>query len=363
MFRVLGFLTGGKSPKSSDVCEGDLPTDTLGGADRARLELASQRKANGITRELLKIHSRLARLSDFQPGEETNEIFSRLVSLCCEIHDTETVNKVFGDDMVQAILPPLRKMCSDAEYCLEDHWAKYITAAPSTDEAIGRLKSFTYYKNYEDLTRHEICAMLSANPVLPGKVAFIGSGPLPLTSLCFLEALKKRALPGNRADSENVRYPANQSLIPEILNIDRDGAAVESASVMCAKLGSLGDGMKFQCAPAGGEALDLHDFDLVYIAALVGGSQNEKEGLLHSVAAKMREGALIIMRTSWGLRSCLYPEVDMATEEMLQRVEICSVVHPYGSVVNSIIVARIRSPPKPNGDTNGNIPLITSLVC
>ncbi|RYP15770.1 hypothetical protein DL765_005496 [Monosporascus sp. GIB2] len=307
MFRLLGFLIGGKSPKRSDVSEDDLRADTLGGTDRTRLERASRRKAREITKELLGIHSQLARLPDFQPGEETNEIFSRLVSLCCEIHDTETVNRVFRDGMVQAILPPLRKMCSDAEYCLEDHWAKHVTAAPSTDEAIGRLKSFAYYKNYEDLTRYEICAMLSADPVLPGKVAFIGSGPLPLTSLCFLEALKKRALPGNHADSGSVRYPTNQHVIPEILNIDRDGAAIESSSVMCAKLGSLGEGMKFQCAPAGGEALDLHDFDAVYIAALVGGSQNEKEGLLRSVAAKMREGALIIMRTSWGLRSCLYP--------------------------------------------------------
>ncbi|RYO82821.1 hypothetical protein DL766_006239 [Monosporascus sp. MC13-8B] len=196
-----------------------------------------------------------------------------------DLHADTLVNRVFRDGMVQAILPPLRKMCSDAEYCLEDHWAKHITAAPSTDDAIGRLKSFTYYKNYEDLTRYEICAMLSAHPVLPCKVAFIGSGPLPLTSLCFLKALKKRALPGNRADSESVRYPTNRSLIPEILNIDRDGAAIESSSVMCAKLGSLGEGMKFQCAPAGGEALDLHDFDVVYIAALVGGSQNKKGGV------------------------------------------------------------------------------------
>lgn len=32
----------------------------------------------------------------------------------------------------------------------------------------------------------------------------------------------------------------------------------------------------------------------------------------------------------------------MATERLLSHFEICVVVHPYGSVVNSVIVARVK---------------------
>lgn len=196
-------------------------------------------------------------------------------------------------------------MCSESEYLLEEHWAEKIISEPDTEKALARLKSFPYYDNYEDLTRLEISTMLAADPMMPAKVAFIGSGPLPLTSLCFLSSLKSGVLPGDHAT--NPPYFAHRLDNLEVLNIDHNPAAVQTASALIDKLGLFGKGMSFSLDSAGSESCDLRRFDVVYLAALVGSSQGHKESLLTNIASRMREGALIIMRTSWGLRSCLYP--------------------------------------------------------
>jgi hypothetical protein len=100
--------------------------------------------------------------------------------------------------------------------------------------------------------------------------------------------------------------------------------------------------MEFICAEATSPTKDLAEFDVVYLAALVGISQAEKEGIMLQVVDRMRPGALLVVRSAWGLRTCLYPEVDLATEGLRKRLECCVVVHPYGQVVNSVIVARVR---------------------
>jgi len=102
--------------------------------------------------------------------------------------------------------------------------------------------------------------------------------------------------------------------------------------------------MEFICADVTDpvQEKDLVEFDVVYMAALVGMSQAEKEMIILQVADRMRPGALLVVRSAWGMRTCLYPEVQIATEGLLKRLEICVVVHPYGQVVNSVVVARVR---------------------
>jgi hypothetical protein len=51
----------------------------------------------------------------------------------------------------------------------------------------------------------------------------------------------------------------------------------------------------------------LRSFDVVCLAALVGMDVPEKRGILISVSARMREGALLCVRSAVGLRSLLYP--------------------------------------------------------
>lgn len=177
---------------------------------------------------------------------------------------------------------------------------------------------------------------MSATKTPPRRIAFIGSGPLPLTSLCLLRALKGDQL------VQSLSPGASKPSDPVVLNVDYDEAAIAASLSLCLALGEPGRGMEFICAEATSPAKDLAEFDVVYMAALVGISQAEKEDIMLQVVGRMRQGALLVVRSSWGLRTCLYPEVDLATKKLLNRLEPCVVVHPYGQVVNSIIVARVK---------------------
>ncbi len=257
--------------------------------------------------------------------------------------------QVLSHPGVQEVLPSLRQICAEAESCLELHWAEHILSgeAQTPDEVLARLQTFPYYENYEELTRLELCAILSATKTPPRRVAFIGSGPLPLTSLCLLQALKHNTLSRNLSSS--LAAPSNNSVNGNnaadpvvVLNIDYSPPAIASSLRLSLALGPVGHGMEFLCADAVSDARDLAEFDVVYLAALVGVSQTEKEDIVLRVVARMRAGALLVVRSSWGLRTCLYPEVDLATEALLGRLEVCVVVHPYGGVVNSVVVSRVR---------------------
>ena len=65
--------------------------------------------------------------------------------------------------------------------------------------------------------------------------------------------------------------------------------------------------MEFLCSDAAHAGkVDLRVFDVVFLAALVGSTQVEKEDLLGGVVAGMREGAVLIVRSVHGLRRVLY---------------------------------------------------------
>ncbi|KAJ4302433.1 hypothetical protein N0V88_002577 [Collariella sp. IMI 366227] len=299
---------------------------------------AQSKKVHFLAQTITETHAKLLELPNLRPGNSINQLLGNLVSVCSEIFSKDIVDKVLSHPSVQAALPSLRQICAQAESCLELHWAEHILASQSTnpDDVLARLKSFPYYDNYEELTRLELCAILSATKTPPKRVAFIGSGPLPLTSLCLLQALKGdsliKGLSSLKKDEE-----------PIILNVDCDTSAITASLSLCLALGETGKGMEFICAEATSAEKDLVEFDVVYMAALVGISQAEKEGIILQVADRMRKEALLVVRSSWGLRTCLYPEVDLATGPLLERLEPCVVVHPYGQVVNSVIVAKVRN--------------------
>jgi nicotianamine synthase len=93
---------------------------------------------------------------------------------------------------------------------------------------------------------------------------------------------------------------------PTIVNIDHDAAALAASTVLCETLGTWSHGMAFRCSDAS-SVVDLHTFDVVFLAALVGVAQREKEDIIVSVARRMREGALMVVRSAHGLRTLLYP--------------------------------------------------------
>lgn len=149
-----------------------------------------------------------------------------------------------------------------------------------------RLTDFPYYENYVDLTRLELGLIKAINPN-PKKFAFLGCGPLPLTSFCIIDQL------------------ANAEV--ESLNVDSSLLAIVDATAISRKMGYLHEKVAFCCDVVGGTKHSISQADVVYLAALVGETGQEKREVLKNVVANMKSGAIIVIRTAWGLRKLLYP--------------------------------------------------------
>lgn len=144
------------------------------------------------------------------------------------------------------------------------------------------LLAFPYHNNYVELIRMELNALASVKPAGNNlnQFAIIGSGPLPLTSLCILDHLNK------------------QDQFVTCHNIDQNPEAISSSNNVCRALGHTKKAICFQCSNAKDTNLDLSGFDVVYLAALVGACGERKRDILASVVQRMRPGAFILLRSA-----------------------------------------------------------------
>lgn len=177
--------------------------------------------------------------------------------------------------------------------------ASHYKAISDQSIVAARLEDFPYYSNYMDLTHLELVNLQAVLRRAPHRIAFIGSGPLPLSSLCILKALKD-------SNASSLRSTA-MKYDPVIVNIDQSAEAICQSSDLCERLGQRGDGMEFICAEAESTQTDLRGLDVVYLAALVGRTQEEKESLLAMIVRQMDPGSLLVIRTAHALRGLIYP--------------------------------------------------------
>ncbi|GFP87924.1 nicotianamine synthase [Phtheirospermum japonicum] len=81
----------------------------------------------------------------------------------------------------------------------------------------------------------------------------------------------------------------------------------------------------------------LRDYDVVFLAALVGMEVEEKMRVVEYLAEHMAPGAILMLRSAHGARAFLYPVVEPRN---LRGFEVLSVYHPTDDVINSVVVAR-----------------------
>lgn len=71
--------------------------------------------------------------------------------------------------------------------------------------------------------------------------------------------------------------------------------------------------MSFACADVSAEVgedkemTEWSEFDIVFLAALVGMDTSSKLAILEGLVKKLRPGALVVARSAKGLRGVLYP--------------------------------------------------------
>ncbi|HYO74009.1 MAG TPA: nicotianamine synthase family protein [Archangium sp.] len=254
------------------------------------------------------IDQQLATAPSLEPTEEVSRLFRELVGISISPLHAAEASRVLADPILDAIRENLWRVCSRGEYALERQWAiRALEAAQPWEE----LRRFPYYANYEKLTRLEFNSLRGASEEPPRRVLFVGSGPLPLTSILLAH-----------------RYGLHVS------NLEIDEHAWRISRELSRRLG-LEERMVYQRADVL-SCSDLAGYDCVFLAALVGMSRREKVRLLRHLAEHMRPGALLLVRSSQRLRGLLYPEVDVShLGSFIPRMEL----HPHDEVVNSVIIA------------------------
>ncbi|KAL8779864.1 MAG: hypothetical protein Q9213_006734 [Squamulea squamosa] len=242
-----------------------------------------------VTR-ILACYVQLSQLPTLRPCTKVNGIFEELVHLCCYTLDEDVTEKVLRHPSIVDIVTPLRRLCSSGEYQLEAHWTERVLESGGQKEANFMFFEFPYYTNYLDLVRMELDALASVTRGgQPRRFAVLGSGPLPMTSLCISQSFND--------DGDAV----------VVHNVDRDARAIANSSALCRRLGYRLEQVSFQCAEVEDKTLDLHGFDVVYLAGLVGTTSEQKRHIVAKVAKQMGPGAMLLLRSAHSMRSLLYP--------------------------------------------------------
>ncbi|WP_158603027.1 nicotianamine synthase family protein [Jiangella rhizosphaerae] len=266
----------------------------------------SRLTAEEITASVVDVYRELATRVDLRPGPDVDGLFDRLVRLVVTA-PADAVPAVLEDVEIKELAPRLRALCGRGESELELTWANRVVAGPSPRDELAR---FPYTANYRQLSRMEIGILASALPRRVRSLAFVGSGPLPLSSLHLAHDLDVH-----------------------VDNLDRDPVALQAGARVAAALGY--DALCFREADV--LDADLSGYDVVVLAALVGDTAAEKRRIMAHLAASMRPGAILLARSARGLRTLLYPPIDRTA---LDGFEPLTEVHPVNDVINSVILAR-----------------------
>ncbi|KAI3880576.1 hypothetical protein MKX03_023101 [Papaver bracteatum] len=264
-----------------------------------------------LVQNVCEIYDNLSTLHSLKPSKDVDTLFTRLVLTCMPPSPID-VTKLSGK--VQGIRSKLIRLCGEAEGLLESHFSALLG---SYDIPLDHISIFPYYTNYIKLGRLEYTIMSNyiTNPN-PSDIAFIGSGPLPLTSIVLASKHLKTTT---------------------FHNYDIDRSANALASNLVAADPDLSERMLFHDTDIMDVTTGLSNYEVVFLAALVGLNKEDKRKVIDHLAKYMAPGSLLMLRSAHGARGFLYPIVEPRD---LPGFEVLAVFHPMDDVINSVIVAR-----------------------
>ncbi|KAK9097893.1 hypothetical protein Syun_024938 [Stephania yunnanensis] len=258
----------------------------------------------------MQIHASVSKLESLMPSKPINTLLTQLVKLC-SLPSSIEISTLPNE--VQLMRQSLIKLCGIAEGFLELEFSTFLTNVP---RPLDHLDLFPYYNNYVLLADLEHSILVENGVEQPKKVAFIGSGPLPLTAIIMA---------------------THHMQATYFVNIDIDESANHVASQIVASDLELERRMKFETCDVMDVKEMLGEFDIIFLAALVGMTKEEKAKIIGHLRKYMKAGGALLVRSANGARAFLYPVVE---EEDLEGFEVLSVFHPTNEVINSIVLAR-----------------------
>ncbi|KAJ4833828.1 hypothetical protein Tsubulata_022430 [Turnera subulata] len=301
------------------LCEKDHTHKTYKGrAPSWILETTSSTMAGQeelVIRKICEIYYQLSKLQDLNPSKQVDSLFNQLVLTCKQPSNIDVAN-LRGE--AQEIRPKLIKLCGTAEGLLESHFSTLIG---SQNDPLRHLRLFPYYSNYLKLTKIEfnmLREIYDEKQVVPKQVAFVGSGPLPLTSIILA---------------------TNHLKATCFHNYDMDASANAKALKLVSSDPGLSKRMFFHTTNIMNVSSALSEYEIVILAALVGMEHTEKVNVIKHLAKHMAPGAILLLRSAHGARGFLYPVIDPRNDLQLQGFRVLSIFHPTDDVINSVVVA------------------------
>eukprot|EP00257_Ricinus_communis_P011849 XP_002533367.2 nicotianamine synthase [Ricinus communis] len=270
----------------------------------------SQIPAELLIASITQIHGAISKLDSLRPSKQVNGLFSHLVKLCII---PSSIDITSLPEEAQEMRKSLIVLCGRAEGLLELEFATFLIKIP---QPLANVNLFPYYANYVKLANLEYSILSENGIVQPKKVAFVGSGPMPLTSI----VMATHHLRATHFD-----------------NFDIDEAANDVARKIVGSDSDLEKRMKFETCDVMEVKEKLREYDCIFLAALVGMSKEEKVKILGHVRKYMKEGGILLVRSANGARAFLYPVID---DKDLVGFDVLSIFHPTNDVINSVILAR-----------------------
>ncbi|KAI3715603.1 hypothetical protein L6452_22589 [Arctium lappa] len=272
-----------------------------------------------LVEKICQLYDNISKLETLKPSKNVDTLLTQLVLTCIL---PSSINVSTLPNNIQEMRSKLVRLCGEAEGHLEAHFSTILASFPNP---LHHLHVFPYYSNYLKLSRIEYDILNQHHSSTPKRVAFVGSGPLPLTSI----VLASRHLKDTTFH-----------------NYDIDPLANSMASCLVSPDPDLSRRMVFHTTDIMDVTDELKEYDVIFLAALVGMDIDEKVKVVQHLAKYMEPGSILMLRSAHGARAFIYPVVE---PEHLQGFEVLSVFHPDDDVVNSVVISR-KYPMTPNID-------------
>lgn len=265
-------------------------------------------REDALITTILHTFNGMAAQKDLSPRNPVvNEMLTNYVGQIIEAEDAITdAAGILNNKQVKRIIKPLRSLLASAEFEMESYFANDFAGAGRLSQQ--DLSRFWYRDNYKALVDIELkgIADFSAETDYlhdPRPIAFVGSGPLPLSAIDYCLAT------GRSCDC-----------------VELSESAVGQSRQLIENLG-LQD--KVHVIHQDGRNVDYNAYGVVFVAALV----PQKKEVLTQIRNTASD-AIIGVRSAEGLIELLYTPVKIEEVES-QGFKHCGTTHSTPEAVNS----------------------------
>ncbi|SFI81478.1 nicotianamine synthase family protein [Thermoflavimicrobium dichotomicum] len=239
--------------------------------------LVLREKSKQLISLIVKVHQSLKEERDLSPrNNRVNQLLTLFVDQVADVYSREEIIYILQHHAIKSIQSELYQLLGQAETEMEFYYgAAYANRDPLKWDD---LKQFIYWKNYVELSCTELQELQRCG-WNTSKIAFVGAGPLPLSSFLF-----------------------QQQTGAPVTCIDLHTEACDISRTL---IGKLGQQSHIEVENIAGEEVDYSGYSLVFIASLV----PNKQEILKQIHCT-NPGAIVAIRTVEGLKQLLYCPVD-----------------------------------------------------